>query len=444
MQAFTRFCLRVVQQYLPDAYVLAILLTFVVFGMGIAIAGKTPFQMVSYWGNGYPKLFVFGMQMVLVLITGYILALTPAAKRVMNSVTSIPKSPPQALAMTAAASMISCYFNWGFGLVIGAFLAKEIGRKVKGVHFPLIVAAAYGGEIIRGPSSSIPLVSATSGNFMEKIMGTVPVTQTLYSWWNITLSIIIFVALVIVYLKMKPPTDEIVEYSGQVNEESAKAQAVGTDTKKLVLAERVEQSWVINFLLGLLPLTYLIMNFNKMKTFDLNLNIVILIFLTLGIFLHKSPMTYLTALKEAVVTARGIIIQFPLYSGIMGMIGSSGLVAIIANWFVSISTPTTFPLFTFLSAGLINIFIPSGGGQWAVQGPIVMTAAQAIGADKAQTIMAFAWGDGWTNQIQPFWALPLLGVAGLSARDIMGYCVVWTIVSGLIISGMFVLLALIS
>jgi short-chain fatty acids transporter len=423
-----------VQEYLPEAYILAILLTFVVFSMGVLVAGKSPVDMVNYWGTGYPKLYVFGMQMVMVLLTGYILALTPIAKRCMSRITDIPKTAPQALGITAAVSLISCYFNWGFGLVIGAFLAKEMGRKVKGVHFPLIVAAAYGGELVRGPSSSIPLVAATKGNFMEKLVGIIPVTQTLYSWWNILLSLIIFCALIAVYLKMKPPTEEIIEYKEEVNM-SAKLQTASTK-ENLTFAEKLESAWLINAALGLLPLTYLILNFKKIG-FDLDLNLVIFIFLTLGVYLHKNPMTYLGALKEAVVASRGILIQFPLYAGIMGMMGSSGLVDIISNWFVSISTPNTFPLFTFLSAGLINIFIPSGGGQWAIQGPIVMKAAEVLGADKAQTIMAFAWGDAWTNQVQPFWALPLLGVAGLSARDIMGYCVVWTLVSGIIISAMF-------
>lgn len=437
MQALTRFCLRMVQRYLPDAYILAIALTFVVFFMGIFIGGKSPLEMISYWGKGYPSLFVFGMQMAMVLITGYILALTPVAKRLMGKVTDMPKSPSQALAVTAAVSLVACYFNWGFGLVIGAILAKEMGRKVKGVHFPLIVAAAYGGEIVRGPSSSIPLVAATKGNFMEKLMGIVPVTQTLYSWWNLLLTLLIFALLVLVYLKMKPPSSEIIEFK-----EDPKPAAPAPKSKAdMTFAERLESSWLINAAFGLFPLTYLALNFQKLG-FNLDLNIVILIFLTLGVYLHHSPMDYLAALKEAVVAARGILIQFPIYAGMTGMMGPSGLVDIISNWFVSIATPVTFPMLTFLSAGLVNIFIPSGGGQWAIQGPIMIKAAQALGADIPQTIMAFAWGDAWTNQIQPFWALPLLGVAGLSARDIMGYCVIWTLVSGLTICLMFVGLSL--
>lgn len=432
MQAITRFCLRVVQAYLPDAYILAVLLTFLTFFAGMGIAGKGPTEMFQFWGKGYSSLFVFGMQMVLVLLTGYVLALSPFVKRVMERITSLPKTPSQALGLTAAVSLVACYFNWGFGLVIGAILAKEMGRKVKGLHFPLLVAAAYGGELVRGPSSSIPLVAATPGNFMEKIASVVPVTQTLYSSWNILLTLAIFVLLFFVYLKMKPP-GEIVEFK----DDTLIAPVEEKPFAEMSFAEKLEHSWLVNALLGLFPLSYLVLNFNRLG-FNLNLNLVILIFLTCGLFLHKNPNSYLNAVKEGIVACRGIVLQFPLYAGISGMMMQSGLVDIVSQWFVSFSTPNTFPAMTFLSAGLVNIFIPSGGGQWAIQGPIIMKAAQTLGADLPQTIMAFAWGDAWTNQIQPFWALPLLGVAGLSARDIMGYCVVWTLVSGITIMTVFV------
>lgn len=436
MEAITRFCLKMVQKYLPGAFLLAIFLTFVTFISGMVITGKSASAMVNYWGKGYSSLFTFGMQMVLVLLTGYVLALTPVAKKILDKVTDIPKSPKQALGLTALVSLISCYLNWGFGLVIGAILAKEMGKKVKGLHFPLLVAAAYGGEIVRGPSSSIPLVAATPGNFMVKLgVPLIPVTETLYSSWNILLSLAIAAALFLVYFHMKAPDGVMVEY---VDKEVPKA--APKEKKDMTPAEKLENSYLINLLFGLLPLSYLILNFSKIG-FNLDLNLVILIFLTAGLFLHKNTTAYLDAVAQAIGASRGIILQFPLYAGISGMIVGSGMVQVLSNAFVSISTPHTFPLFTFLSAGLVNIFIPSGGGQWAIQGPIMMEAAQKLGADLPQTVMAFAWGDGWTNQIQPFWALPLLGVAGLGARDIMGYCVIWTVVSGLIISGVFLALS---
>jgi len=156
-------------------------------------------------------------------------------------------------------------------------------------------------------------------------------------------------------------------------------------------------------------------------------------FLFLGILLHKTPRRYLHSLNNAVKGSAGIILQFPFYSGIMGMMIASGLAATISGWFVSISSESTLPFFAFLSAGLVNIFVPSGGGQWAVQGPIMIPASIELGTPLAKTAMAVAWGDAWTNMIQPFWALPALGIAGLGARDIMGYCLVALLYSGLVL-----------
>lgn len=436
MQFLTRICLRLVQNLLPDAFVLAVVLTVIVLAAGVGLGGKSFAAMIQYWGTGFSSLHTFAMQMALVLLTGYVLALTPALKALLNKITSLPKNPNQALGITAVTSLTACYFNWGFGMVIGAILAREMGKKVRGLHFPLLVAAAHGGEIMRGPSSSIPLVAATPGNFMTKLgFELVPASATLYAWWNIVLSLLIFVALFAVYYHFKPPT-MIVEFQEEVKPVLPKAAVAN---KVFTFAERLDASWGVNCVLGLFPLSYLAINISKLG-FNLDLNLVILIFLTIGVFLHPSPNSYLAAVKEAIVASRGIVMQFPLYAGISGMVVGSGLVNIMSAWFISISNIHTFPALTFLSAGLVNIFIPSGGGQWAIQGPIMMKAAATIGADVPQTIMAFAWGDAWTNQIQPFWALPLLGVAGLSARDIMGYCTIWAAVSGTIISIFFVAL----
>ena len=357
MDAITRICLKVVQKYLPGAFLLAIFLTFVTFLSGIFVTGKSVADMINYWGKGYSSLFTFGMQMVLVLLTGYVLALTTVAKNILDKVTDIPKTPKQALGLTALVSLISCYLNWGFGLVIGAILAKEMGKKVKGLHFPLLVAAAYGGEIVRGPSSSIPLVAATPGNFMVKLgVPLIPVTETLYSSWNILLTIVIAAALFFVYFNMKAPEGVMVEY---VDKEAPKA--APKEKKDMTPAEKLEHSYLVNLLFGLLPLSYLALNFSKIG-FNLNLNLVILIFLTAGLLLHKNPNAYLEAVGQAIGACRGIILQFPLYAGISGMIIGSGMIQVLSSAFVNISTPQTFPLFTFLSAGLANIFIPSGGG----------------------------------------------------------------------------------
>lgn len=436
MDKITNFTVRVMQRYLPDALILAVFLTAIVFVLGIFVADKSPIDMANYWGKGFSSLFTFGMQMALVLLTGYALALTPIARKILNFLTNIPNNPKQALALVSVISFIACYINWGFGFVVGAILAKEMGKKMKGLHFPMVVAAAYGAEVVRGPSSSIPLVVATPGHFLEEKIGLIPVTETLYSGWNIVLSLVILIALVLLYVSMTPKKENIIEYQADENEE-VEYGAINKTKKEMTFSERLEHSYLVNLLLAAMPVIYLVSHFKDLG-FNLNLNMVILIFLALSLLLHRSPAAFLDVIKEGIVSTRGIIVQFPLYAGVAGMMASSGLVTIFADWFITISTEHTFPLMTFIAAGLVNIFIPSGGGQWAIQGPVMIEAAMALQADIPQTIMAFAWGDAWTNQIQPFWALPLLGVAGLSARDIMGYCLIWLLLSGVIISLTFI------
>jgi short-chain fatty acids transporter len=434
MEAITNLSVRMVQRYLPSAFVLAVILTAIVFVLGMTVSGQSPVAMAGYWGDGFSKLFKFGMQMVLVLLTGYVLALTPAVQSMLTGLTRHTSTPRQALVLTIVVSFVCYYLNWGFGMVAGAILAREMGRRVA-VHFPLIVAAAYGGELVRGPSSSIPLVIATPDHFMEDAIGIVPVSETLYSGWNIALTITLLVLLVIFFLLQKQP-ERIVRLDDSGDDRpDTQADATGHSP-----AERIENSRWPTLFLGLLAAAYLIAQVVN-QGFSINLNTIILIFLALGLILHRNSVAYLKATEKAVTAARGIIVQFPLYAGIAGMMTNSGLVTQFSEAIIAIATPGSFPLLTFLSAGLVNFFIPSGGGQWAIQGPIMMEAAAALGADPAQTIMAFTWGDGWTNQIQPFWALPLLGVAGLSARDIMGYLLVWLLISGAAIAGTFMLLA---
>ncbi|WP_353981057.1 TIGR00366 family protein [Salinicola endophyticus] len=434
MQAVTQFSVRLVQRYLPSAFVLAVILTAIVFVLGIVLGERTPLDMAQYWGEGFSSLFKFGMQMVLVLLTGYVLALTPVMQQLLGALTRQASTPRQALAITIVVSFVCYYLNWGFGMVAGAILAREMGRRVA-VHFPLIVAAAYGGELVRGPSTSIPLVIATPGHFMEDAIGIVPVSDTLYASWNIALTLALLALLVAFFMLQKQP-EQIVRLEA-ADDPAADTSAQRGDGS---FSDWLEHSRLPTLFLGLLAAAYLLGEVAK-GDFSINLNTVILIFFTLGLLLHRSAAAYLGAVEKAVGAARGIIVQFPLYAGIAGMMTHADLVTQFSEAIISVASRETFPLWTFLSAGAVNFFIPSGGGQWAIQGPIMMKAAYALGADPARTIMAFTWGDGWTNQIQPFWALPLLGVAGLSARDIMGYLLIWLVISGVAIAGTFVALA---
>lgn len=239
---------------------------------------------------------------------------------------------------------------------------------------------------------------------------------------------------------MYPAENEVVTVDPKLLEEPEEKVLI---RENMTPAEKIENSKVVSIILGVMGWAYILQYFVT-KGFNLNLNLVNFIFLFTGIILHGTPRKFINAFGEATKGAAGILLQFPFYAGIMGIMtganaDGSSLAILMSNFFVNISTPKTFPLFSFLSAGIVNFFVPSGGGQWAVQAPIVMPAGVAIGVTTAKSAMAIAWGDAWTNMIQPFWALPALGIAGLGAKDIMGYCLIVLLCSGVIISAGFLL-----
>lgn len=434
MKAVTNFFDRLVQRYLPDAFLFAIILTLLVFLMGIFMTKNTPLQMVEYWGNGFWDLLAFSMQMALVVTTGYVLANTPLVKKILEKVSVRAKNPIQAIMLVTFIATVASLINYGFGLVVGALIAIEIAKRVPSVDYRLLVASAYSGFLVwhGGFSGSTPLLIATEGHFLEEEMGIIPVTETLFSSFNllIVFALLITLPFLNAYLMKTREKTQIVNplADWKENKKVEEEKVEETAKNKQTPSERLENSQIISILIGILGVAYIIYHF-VVNGFDLNLNIVNLTMLFLGIILHQTPRRFLNSVNEAVKNVGGIIVQFPFYAGIMGMMVESGLSEIISLWFVNISNEFTYPLFTFISAGLVNFFTPSGGGQWAIQGPIMIPAGMELGVDNAKTAMAVAWGDAWTNMIQPFWALPLLAIAGLKVRDIMGFCVIILIYS---------------
>lgn len=440
---FTNACVTLVNKYLPDPFLFAVILTFIVVLLGLALTGQGPMDMVKHWGSGFWGLLAFSMQMVLVLVTGSAMAQASAIRKILQTIGSTAKSPTSAVMITVFVATIAFWINWGFGLVIGALLAKEMARQVKGVDYRLLVAAGYAAIVVwhGGLSGSIPLtissaagLGATGGALTEAV----PIGETVFSYWNLIITIVILAVMPFVFKAMHPEADKTVVVDPSLIIEVEPKQYLANTP-----AEKMENSKILWGILCVMGFTNIVYHFMT-KGFDLNLNIVNFIFMFTGILLHGTLRRYIDAVIEAAKGASGIILQFPFYAGIMGMmtgLNAEGvsLAGVISNGFVSISTAATFPLFTFLSAGIVNFFVPSGGGQWAVQGPIMMPAGAALGVAPAKTAMALAWGDAWTNLIQPFWALPALGIAGLGARDIMGYCVVTLLITGVIIAAGFLI-----
>lgn len=440
-QKIIKACVKLVQRYLPEPFIFAIILTFLAAILAMPICHQTPIEVVEHWGNGVWGLLAFAMQMALVLVCGSTLAAAPVVKRGISAMASLPKTPAGAIALVTGVSAIACWLNWGFGLIVGVIFAKEIARKLQGVDYRLLIASAYSGFVVwhAGLSGSIPLTMATPGDALAKatngvLTEPVPVSQTIIDPHNLIIVLMVIIALVVVNSLMHPKKDAITVDPALLVEEEPKPIPVSTTP-----AEKMENSRVLSWLVAILGLGYLVIKL-FFRGGSLDLNSVIMLFLFVGVILHGTPLAYVHAFTKAASGAAGILLQFPFYAGIMGIItgvGHSGICfgTVISDACISISTPTTYPLLTFLCAAVLNMFVPSGGGHWAIQAPIMFAAGANLGVDPGLTGTAIAWGDAWTNLIQPFWAIPALAIAKLNAKDIMGFCIIDLIVSGLIICG---------
>ncbi|MDN6122343.1 MAG: TIGR00366 family protein, partial [Brevibacterium sp.] len=321
------------------------------------------------------------------------------------------------------------------GLVVGALLAREIAVQARSrglkVHFPLLVAAGYSGFVVwhMGYSGSGPLTAATPDSFLAESLGgeVIPVSETIFSTWNLLAILAVIVVCAVLFFLVAPK-----KYA-PVNElpESIASEAKSTVDEEVVTpADRIDASRILTLIVGLALVIYLAVHFAQGG--GLTLDIVNWSFLALIFLLVKNPFELIHLTKEAASNVGEILLQFPLYAGILGIMSTTGLIAVFSDALVSIANPTSFGVLAFLSAGLVNFFVPSGGGQFAVQGPIMLDAANQLGVDPSIAIMAVSYGDQWTNMLQPFWALPVLAIAGLKMRDILGYTSVTFLGSGVV------------
>lgn len=436
MNIVNRGFVRLFERYMPDPLILAALLTFAVFVAGMVLKGVSPANMTEAWYDGFFKLHAFAMQMILVLVGGYALARSPAFGRLVDQIAKLATTPGRAIVLVTGFTLVACWINWGVGLVAGAVLARELARNVKGVDYRLLIAAAYSSFIAwhGGLSGSATLLMATEGNFLQEAAGgLVPVSETIFSLLNLSISLLVALTLILTfYLISRSILEPVGMPQSAIPQEQDNIEEDDGTT-----ATRMENSRLLGMLTGLLGLATIAVYFLRGGGLDLNAVIFILIFT--GMILHGSLAAYLKALKEGVSGATGVVIQFPFYAGIMGMMASSGMSADLVRYFSEIASAATLPFLTFLSAGVLNILVPSGGGQWAIQGPIAIEAARTLGVNPASTIVAFAWGDAWTNLIQPFWALPALAIAGLRAKDIMGFCALALFTTGAVIGAILLI-----
>jgi len=405
-----------------------------------------PLQLLNHWYDGLwgAGLLKFGFQMMLMLLLGHVLALSKPIDKFLNKITPICKSTAQAALYVTLFTVLVSLFNWGLGLIFGAVFARKVGefalRSNIKINYALVGAAGYSGMMVwhGGISGSSLAVVSEEGHFAKIIQNenvlvqlpdTVPFTETVFSAMNISVSMALIIILPLsMYLigrKVKPSTIRLSKPQIETEEETA-----------LIGAEKLDHSRLFTFLLGLGIVSFAVYKayihpgaseLKFLKPDFINFSLLGLVFI-----FHKNIHKVLEAVGNAISGVSGILLQFPLYFGIMGIMNNSGLIGDISAFFSVHSNETTYPLLTFFSAGIVNVFVPSGGGQWMVQGPIVLETAINMGLSIPKSIMALAYGDQLTNMMQPFWALPLLGITGLKAREILPYTLFLMLVGAVI------------
>jgi short-chain fatty acids transporter len=423
------------QQYMPAPYLFALLLTFLAALLAVVVTRTALDDVVSYWYGGLWEILTFTTQMVLVLMCGHALVDAPAVKRVLDWLSGLPRTERQAGAGVFLVSWAAALFNWGFCLVVAGVLVREIPKRLPTVSRGYLAAAGYTGFGVwaSGLSSSIALVSATSGSPMNIIeqysQRTVPLQDMLLAPYNLVPVIGMAILMPLLFWSICPSNDpsaadssaSSASFASSASVDSVSLKATENPAAARTFAERIEQSrWITVLLVGM-SVGYLSLRLRQ-GSFSLDLNMMIFLLLTLGWILHGTPIRYMQAFHAGARAAGPLLLAYPLYGGILGLIRDTGLADWFAQLFVSFSTAYTLPFWSYVSSNVITLFVPSGGGHWAVQGPVMVKAALELDASLPKTAMAVAFGEQTGNLVQPFWALPIVSIGGLSVREMMGYC----------------------
>jgi short-chain fatty acids transporter len=437
---------RTIGRWVPDPFLIAIGLTAITAILALTVPGtfatsdvradgSTPGRisrlLEAWWSDdGLWKFLKFGMQMALVLVTGYALAASPPIRRGIDAISNLPRSTSSGVVLVAAIAVGTGLVNWGLALVVGALLARGVGRSLerRGLpcHYPLLVAAGYTGLLVwhGGFSGSAPLQMTTPANaaavlpdsmVAEYAANGIPLSETILSPMNLFVSLGLLLVVPLAFLLLVPSTPDAFQSPKRLDID------LGDDATASEPMNPVEVVLGVSLGIALLAGFAVYLGSSTGGIGRLGLNQINAAMLGLGLILHGAPTRYLRAVEDAARGCAGIIVQFPLYAGVMAMMAASGLLGLFAEAAITVSTPATLPLFTTASAAIVNIFVPSGGGQWAVQGPIALVAGVDAGVPVGKMVMSVAYGDQLTNMLQPFWALPLLAITRVKARDIVGY-----------------------
>ena len=432
---------HIFRKFIPSPFSLAVILSLLTLLIAFFFTGEqnaqSAVEILQFWQAGMwdSALLVFMVQMMLILVLGHILVLSKPVSKLISILIRGINSNGSAVIVVSVSTMLVAFFNWGLGLIFGAIMARKVAEAARErnfeINYPLIGAAGYVGLMVwhAGISGSAPLKAAESGHlaslfpaaspeFLNRLPESIPTSESIFASWNLLIfGILLVLVPLLLYL--------LARFSGIRAVEPEPEKKTRLSEKVLNGVEKFEHSKLISSLFALLLLGAFLASYSE-EILSANLSPNMLNFLMLGlcILMHGSFFSFLKALDKAIVGAAAILIQFPLYFGIMGVMRETGLVSDISEFFVGISSEVSLPIYSFFSAGLVNIFVPSGGGQWAVQGPIILESALELGVPLNKAVMALAYGDQITNMLQPFWALPLLAITRLKAREILPYTLI--------------------
>jgi short-chain fatty acids transporter len=454
---------RVAERVVPDPFVLAIALTLLTAVLALIVpplAGREnapgALELLDAWraDDGLWRFLAFGMQMCLILVTGFALARARLAAVVIERLAAWPRSTGSAAALVGLVACLTALINWGLGLIVGALLAREVGTSLsrRGIraHYPLLCAAGYMGLLVwhGGLSGSAPL-SMTTAQGAAKVLPAeamatlraqvrpgsdpeqgIPLTETIGSPLNLLITGGLVLGVPLLLMLLAPRSAEDMRPIDRFDVPAALSESSGSGPTRRGLAAHLESSPVVAWALGVPLLLAVVRYLVREGAAQIDLNTINTAMIGLGLLLHGSARAYMSAVADGARGCAGIIIQFPLYAGIMAMMSAAGLVVLCASGLNEIGSPRTAPFLSFLSAALVNLFVPSGGGQWGIQGPVALEAGLAAGVPAGRMVMAVAYGDQLTNMLQPFWALPLLAITGARARDIVGYTAIVMVAAG--------------
>jgi len=412
------------ERWFPDAFALALTAVVIVFAAAAAVSGS-PLQVAQAFGTGFWDLVTFTIQVALLVITGYVVAMAPPVHAAIRRMAAIPQTGKGAVAYVAMFSMLSSLLSWTFSLIFSAFLAREVASRTRGVDYRAIGAAAYlgvGSVWALGLSSSAALIMANPESLpdsIERISGVVPLSQTLGLWQSLaTAAVLVVVSTAVAHFSAPDPASARSMEDMRV-EHAAAPRAVTRPEKP---GEWLEFSPLPTLIVGACGITYLAMEVAaRGASVLLDLNHYLFAFVTAGLLLHWRPRSFVQAVTGAAPTVGGVIVQYPLYAGIVRMMTESGLADRLANFFVAVSTFHTFPVLVGIYSAFLGLFVPSAGGKWLIEAPYVLAAAKSLGVHLGWIVQTYNATEALANLIHPFWMLPLVGILGLKPRDIIGY-----------------------